>query len=74
MLLSFLLYLVTLHMFNLLTWNIRGIISSTLSDCALLDKSNGDVAVISENELNNFVYRFTYYAVVIVYVLYCLSK
>ena len=59
MLLSFLLYLVTLHMFNLLTWNIRGIISSTLSDCALLDKSNGDVAVISENELNNFLANYS---------------
>ena len=59
MLLSFLLYLVTLHMFNLLTWNIRGIISSTLSDCALLDKSNVDVAVISENELNNFLANYS---------------
>ena len=54
MLLSFLLYLLQLFMFNLLTWNVRGIISSTLPVCAMLDKSKCDVAIISEHKLNKF--------------------
>ena len=41
-------------MFNLLTWNFRGIISSTLPVCAMLDKSNCDVAIISEHRLYKF--------------------
>ena len=54
MLLSFLLYLLQLLMFNLLTWIVRGIISSTLPVCAMLDKSNCDVAIISELNCNKF--------------------
>ena len=47
MLFSSLLYLLQLLMFNLLTWNDSGTISSALPVCAVLEKSNCDVAIIS---------------------------
>ena len=56
-------------MFNLLTWNVRGIISTTLPVSAMLDKSKCDVAIISGHKLDKFSanyfdsYHFEYFSV-----------
>ena len=47
----FMLHIFCIYMVVILSWNVRGAISSTLSLCSLLDKSNCDIAVISEHKL-----------------------
>ena len=45
-------------MFNLLTWNVRGKISSVLPVCAILDKSKCDITIMSEYKLNKFLANY----------------
>ena len=45
-------HLLFTFMVIVLSWNVRGVISSTLSLCSLLEESKCDIAVISEHKLS----------------------
>ena len=49
----------TSSLLKIVKWNVRGIISSTLPVCALLDKTQCDIAIFSEHKLNK--YSTTYF-------------